>query len=515
MAEAHTGPGAPSGATPPPAHAQAPPAGDPLAAAVGRDPAELLQSVVAEIGQALDVWSVDLWSFASESDSLTCRAFWCREDGDAAADCVGAVVGLDQSHDLRRLVLVGEVVECHVGDDLPPAEAAAMAQSGFASRIDVPLLAGPEVLGVVCIRERRAVRRLSPDERERLGGLCRLAAVVLRTTALYERESARSRRLLEVLETSRSLGAGLDLAEIAEAVREEVRLHLATIGGEAVVVLRQDDGSYARPRRPQDVAGGESGLERWTADAVARQAVDLGRTEHTRTSGGLLRLVVPLAAGGPAFGYLEASAKMSRSFRPDETEIVELLAEQGAAALAAARAYGVLKSRSATDPLTGLYSRWYYYERLYAEVARGHRYKQPLTLMVVGIDAYEDFVRTHDGTRREAVLTGVSRAVRGCLRDRVDVPCYLGGGRFALLLPNTPCNAGGAGVVAERVRVTIAELHLRDDDLGVLGRFTVSVGGAGYPGHADDPDELAAAAEAAVTRAAAARDLVVLAGEEE
>jgi diguanylate cyclase (GGDEF)-like protein len=488
------------------------PAGDPLAAAVGRDPGELLQSVVAEIGRALDVWSVDLWSFASEADSLTCRAFWCREEGDAAADCVGAVVGLDQSHDLRRLVLVGDVVECHLGDDMPPAEAAAMAQSGFTSRIDVPLLAGPEVLGVVCIRERRSVRRLAPDDRERLGGLCRLAAVVLRTTALYERETARSRRLLEVLETSRSMGVGLDPTEIAAALRKEVRQHLTAIGGEAVVVLRQDDGSYAHPR-PKDVPGGEGGLERWTADAVARQAVDLGRTEHTRTSGGLARLVVPLTAGGPAFGYLEASAQMKRSFRPDETEIVELLAEQGAAALAAARAYGVLKSRSATDPLTGLYSRWYYYERLYAEVARGHRYTQPLTLMVVGLDGYEDFVRAHDSTRREAVLTGVSRALRGCLRDRVDVPCYLGGGRFALLLPNTPCNDGGAGVVAERVRATIAETHLRDDDLGVLGRFTVSVGGAGYPGVADDPDELAAAAEAAVTRAAAAGDLVVLAGE--
>lgn len=513
MTEAHTGPGAPRGEVPPLAGADRSPAGDPLAAAVGRDPGELLQSVAAEIGRALDVWSVDLWSFASDADTLTCRAFWCREPGGAAADCVGAVVGLDQSHDLRRLVLAGEVVERHVGDDLPPAEAAALAQSGFASRIDVPLLAGAEVLGVVCIRERRTVRRLSPDERERLGGLCRLAAVVLRTTALHERESTRRRRLLEVLAMSRGLGAGLDLAETAEAVREEVRRHLAVIAADAVVVLRQDDGSYVRLRRPRDAAGGEGGLEAWTADALARQAVDLGRTERTRTAGGLARLVVPLAAGGPAFGYLEASARMSRSFRPDEIEIVRLLAEQGAAALAAAKAYGVLKSRSATDPLTGLYSRWYYYESLYAEVARSRRYKHPLTLLVAGLDGHEAFVRTHDAARRDAVLTGVSRAVRGCLRDRVDVPCYLGGGRFALLLPNTRCNAGGAGVVAERVRATVADMRLKDDDLGALGRFTVSVGGAGYPGFADDPDELAAAAEAAVARAATAGDRVVLAGE--
>jgi len=479
---------------------------------VGRDPGELLQSVVTEIGQAMDVWSVDLWSFAGDADTLTCRAFWCREAEGAAADCVGAVVGLDQSHDLRRLVLAAEVVERHVGDDLPPAEAAALEQSGFTSRIDVPLLAGPEVIGVVGIRERRSARRFSPDERERFGGLCRLAAVVLRTMALYEREGGRGRRLLRVLETSRGLSAGLDLAETAEAVCEEVRRYLAAIGADAVVVLRQDDGSYLRPRRPQDTAGGSGGLEGWTADALARQAVDLGHVEQAQGTGGRARLVVPLTADATRLGYVDVSAMMSRSFRPDETEIVEILADQGAAALAGARAYGVLKSRSATDMLTGLYSRWYYYERLYAEVARSYRYKEPLTLLVVGLDGYEDFVRTQDTARRDAVLTGISRVVRGCLRDRVDVPCYLGSGRFALLLPNTRCG-GGAAVVAERVRTTVAETYVRDDELGTLGQFTTSVGGAGYPELADEPDELVAAAEAALARAAAVGDCVVLAGE--
>ena len=484
---------------------------DPLAAAVGRDPGELLQSVVTEIGQTMDLWSVDLWSFSADADALTCRAFWCREAGGAAADCVGAVVGLDRSHDLRRLVLTAEVVERHVGDDLPPVEAAALEQSGFTSRIDVPLLAGAEVIGVVSIRETRFVRRLSPDERERFDGLCRLAAVVLRTTALYEREAARGQRLLEVLETSRGLSAGLDLAETAEAVCGEVRRYLAVIAADAVVVLRQDDGSYVRPRRPQDTADGAGALEAWPVDALARQAVDLGRVEQTQGTGGRARLIVPLTATTTPLGYLEASAKMSRPFRPEETEMVELLAAQGAAAMAAARAYGALQSRSATDVLTGLYSGWYFFERLYAEVARSYRYKQPLTLLLADLDGYKDFARTHDAAHREAVLTGVSRAVRGSLRDRVDVPCYLGGGRFAILLPSTSCGSRAA-VAAERVRATVAEACLRDDELGALGRFTVSIGGAGYPESADDPDELSAVAEAALARAALTGNVVVFGG---
>jgi diguanylate cyclase (GGDEF)-like protein len=481
-------------------------------AAVGRDPGELLQAVAEQIGRTLDVWSVDLWSFSSEADTLTCRAYWCREAG-AAADCAGAVVGLGQSQDLRRLVLAGEVVERHVDDDLPPAEAAALAQSGFTSRIDVPLLSGSEMLGAVSICERRAVRRFSPVERELLDGLCRLAAVILRTTALYEHETSRNRRLLEILEVSRGLGAGMDLVDIAEAVREEARRHLAAIAADVVVVLRQDDGSFVRPPRLQDSAGAAGGLVAWPADALARQAVDLGRVEQAQGPGTLARLIVPLRAGAVTIGYIEASAAMGRSFRPDEAEIVTLLADHGAAALAAARASGALRNRSATDLLTGLYSRWYYYERLYAEVRRSRRYKQPLSLLIAELDGYEDFVRASDAPRREAMLTGMSRVVRGCLRDKVDVPFYLGGGRFSVLLPSTRCLESGAGVVAERVRAVVADTRLKDDDLGALGVFTVSAGAAGFPEIADDPDELITAAEAALVRAAAAGDRVVLAGE--
>ena len=99
-------------------------------AVAGRGVADLLCGVVTDIGEALDLWSVDLWTFSDDADTLECRAYWCR-DQDAAktGSCVGAVIGLDQSHDLRRLVLAAEVVERHVDDELSPADAGALAQA--------------------------------------------------------------------------------------------------------------------------------------------------------------------------------------------------------------------------------------------------------------------------------------------------------------------------------------------------------------------------------------------------
>jgi diguanylate cyclase (GGDEF)-like protein len=180
------------------------------------------------------------------------------------------------------------------------------------------------------------------------------------------------------------------------------------------------------------------------------------------------------------------------------------LAAQTAAALERARAFRALQTRSATDTLTGLYSRWYFYERLYAEVARARRYQQPLALVVCEVDGEEDLTRAHGPSFRDAVLVAMARLLQTSLRDKVDIACRLGGGRFALLLPNTAHTPEAAGLVAERIRARVASMRLSNDELGALGRFTMSLGVAGYPDAAEDADELTSAAEErlAVARAA-------------
>jgi diguanylate cyclase (GGDEF)-like protein len=468
----------------------------------GRDIDELLQSVVAEVGVRLGFWSADLWTFREDADSLTCRAWWCREPGTVGAQsCVGAVVSLDQSQDLRRLVLAAEVVERHADDDLPTADAAALAQAGFTSRIDVPLLAGAEVLGVLSLAERTSVRRLTGPERELLGSLARLAAAALRAAKLYEAERERAGRLTALLSSGTGLAASLTTADIVAAVRREAAELLPGVPCSAEVALRRDDGVYARVETG-DAAAPAAG--QWQADAVARQAAELGRPEQSRAADGRARLVVPLRAGDKGLGLLELTAPVRRSFRAQEVELVVLLAGQAASALDLAASFRALQNRSATDTTTGLYSRWYFYERLYAEVARARRYRQPLSLVLVELDGEPELAAARGAAHRDAVLAATARLVLACLRDRVDIACRLGAGRFALLLPNTPPGPEAAGRVAERIRARVAATHLSDDDLGELGNGTVSVGVAGYPDAAEDADELAGAAEARLARAVAA-----------
>lgn len=473
----------------------------PLGAVAGRDVEDMLAAVVANVGEALDLWSVDLWAFSDDADTLECRAYWCRDPATAKTrGCVGAVVGLDQSHDLRRLVLAGQVVERHVDDELPPADAAALVQAGFTHRIDVPLLAGAEVLGVLSLAETRPGRRLSPDDQSRLGALCRLAAAVLRTSGLYQTEVARTERLTGLLATGRSISATQSPAAIVAAVRKEAALLVSGVACDARVVLRQDDGTFA----PVGEAGAGRATTGWRPDALARQAADLGRPEQARTTDGRARLLLPLTVGERSSGYLEITAALRRPFREAEMELASLLASQTSAALDGAKAFRAVQSRSATDTLTGLYSRWYFYERLYAETARARRYRHPLSLVIAELDGEEDLASRRGTSFRDAALAALARLLATSLRDKVDVACRLGGGRFALLLPNTPPGPDAAGLVAERVRRRVAATRLSDDELGALGRFTMSLGVAGFPEAAEDADELAGVAEDRLATARAA-----------
>ena len=399
-------------------------------------------------------------------------------------------------------MLAAEVVERHAGDDLSPADAAALAQAGFTSRIDVPLLAGAEVLGVLSLAEKGPVRRLAAEDRERLGSLARLAAAVLRTARLYESEAERAGRLVALLAAGRGVAASLSVPDIVAAVRDEAAGMIPGVGCEAEVVLRRDDGTYAVPGADDDPEE-HTRPQMARADAIARQAVELGRAETARTPDGRARLVTPLVAAGQALGYIEFTAQVLRQFRPQEVELATLLAGQTAAALERARSLRALQSRSAVDTVSGLYSRWYFYERLYAEVARARRYREPLALVVAEVDREARLAASRGAAFRDAELAAVARLVLSSLRDKVDVACRLGAGRFALLLPNTPSGPSAAGLVAERIRVRVAGTHLSDDEVGELGSFTMSLGVAGYPDAAEDADELMAAAESRLAAALA------------
>ncbi len=137
-----------------------------------------------------------------------------------------------------------------------------------------------------------------------------------------------------------------------------------------------------------------------------------------------------------------------------------------------------------TDPATGLYSEGYFTVALDARIAAARRELRPLSIVLLevmtGLDRGQ--VRPAD----PVVVAAAIEAVQGA----DDTACRLNLGGFALILEDTPETTAIWAV--ERLRRTLAT--------GVDG-LTMWAGIACYPAHGFAPNDLLAAAEAALEQA--------------
>ena len=139
--------------------------------------------------------------------------------------------------------------------------------------------------------------------------------------------------------------------------------------------------------------------------------------------------------------------------------------------------------RAATDSLTGLPNKRAVTDALKRMFAQATMTKAPLALLLLDLDHFKQVNDQYGHAAGDQVLAGVGAALRSVLRAR-DFAGRNGGEEFAVLLPDTDIAA--ALEIAERVRGAIAEFTLPGTDVPV----TVSVGVAGFPGHASTLERL-------------------------
>jgi diguanylate cyclase len=174
-----------------------------------------------------------------------------------------------------------------------------------------------------------------------------------------------------------------------------------------------------------------------------------------------------------------------------------VITERRQAMLALEQALAGVREEALTDPLTGLYNRRYLWEFLRREWVRARRRGQPLSVIMLDLD---HFKRINDSFGHQAG-DYVLAAVAGLLRNQIrasDIVCRYGGEEFALVLPEA--SRESVRQRAEEIRSAIKQLDLRHQGVA-LGRITASLGIAQFPNHADGPDALMTAADAALYEA--------------
>ena len=198
---------------------------------------------------------------------------------------------------------------------------------------------------------------------------------------------------------------------------------------------------------------------------------------------------VPLTVGGEVIG----SVLLSRVAPFTESEEQRILESVGQAApvLANLRNLAVAEILAATDGLTGLPNKRAVTDAMKRTFAQALATQAPLGLLLLDLDHFKQVNDQHGHPVGDQVLASVGAVLRTVLRDR-DFAGRNGGEEFAVLLPDT--DIAVALEIAERVRAAIAGISLPGSDASV----TVSIGVAGFPGHASSLDRLERLADAAL-----------------
>lgn len=151
-----------------------------------------------------------------------------------------------------------------------------------------------------------------------------------------------------------------------------------------------------------------------------------------------------------------------------------------------------LEARATRDPLTGVYNRGYFEERLALEMRWAHLAGTPLSLLMIDIDNFKAYNDTFGHPAGDEVLVVCASLFSEAVRD-ADLVARYGGEEFAVILPNADCAV--AEEVAERVRRAVEAYPF------LHRQVTISVGAACYPQHGEDAASLVASADAALYQA--------------
>lgn len=127
------------------------------------------------------------------------------------------------------------------------------------------------------------------------------------------------------------------------------------------------------------------------------------------------------------------------------------------------------------DPLTGLFNRRQFEDRLEVEWRRCMRVQEQLSLLVIDVDHFKEINDTYGHMVGDEALIQVARLLNQWGKRAGDLLARYGGDEFVLMLPNT--SSEQAHVLAEEIRIGVKEhaVHVTGDPSASL-QLTVTIG---------------------------------------
>jgi len=194
--------------------------------------------------------------------------------------------------------------------------------------------------------------------------------------------------------------------------------------------------------------------------------------------------------GGFAGVVWVTRAQNGEAFSPEESGLFQLLVEDLNAALQNTHLYDL----AIRDPLTGLFTRRHFQQRLAQELERCRRFQLPLSLMILDINHFKAINDELGHTAGDQVLREVAEVLASGTRA-ADIPVRFGGDEFAVLL--VQADQTQAALAAKRIVSEVSQ-RVSFPRLASGRAVTLSVGVATFPGDGDSMKALIEAADRAM-----------------
>jgi diguanylate cyclase (GGDEF)-like protein len=205
-------------------------------------------------------------------------------------------------------------------------------------------------------------------------------------------------------------------------------------------------------------------------------------------------LALPLVIEGRALGVIELIDAAEETLAPETLEALGAVADYAAIAIRNARQVQRIRELAVIDEHTGLRNARRMREALEAALARGQRYRHPLTLLFLDIDRFKRVNDEHGHLAGTAALRELAGRLAASIR-KVDGAYRYGGDEFVVLLHETPREA--AEVVRARLAGAVADTPFLAE-LGLAVPLTASFGVASFPEDGATADALLEAADRAM-----------------
>ncbi len=209
-----------------------------------------------------------------------------------------------------------------------------------------------------------------------------------------------------------------------------------------------------------------------------------------------LEMVTPVKIKGQIKGVIGMGPRVRKeAYSEQDFEHISILSNFISIAITNASLYREVEQLSYTDGMTDLHNYRYFEFRLREEVIRHNRTGNDLSLLILDVDHFKNYNDTMGHQSGDKVLIKLGQILRDTVREN-DIVARYGGEEFAIILPNV--DAGGALILAERIREKVESHPFEHGEVQPLGRLTISLGIAGMTGTTDSHADLIRKADTAL-----------------